>query len=167
MAKDREFEHTDCQKYAPLWEDYVDGQLDGADVTSALQHSHGCADCRAALEAATMSVRVLRVAEPSVDPGPSFARRVMARIRSVENERVAARANFWQPFVFLGWRFAATATLALVALVSYNAGWRHRTQPSVVAVRPTVDIFAPEPARVPVSRGDVLMMVADNGHEKP
>jgi hypothetical protein len=166
MARNPEFGQTDCQKYEPLLEDYLSGQFESADVASALEHSRGCAKCSAALEAAAMSTRVLRAAEPSADPGPGFARMVMARIREAENEWVAVRANFWQPFVSFGWRFAATATVALFALFSYNAGWGHRAQPSVAAVRPTVDIFALESARVPVTSDDVLMMVADNGHEK-
>jgi len=152
--------------YEPLLEDYLSGQLGGTDVTSVLEHLHGCGSCSAALEHAAGSVGVLHAAEPSADPGPGFARIVMARIRAAENERVALRASPWQPFVAFGWRFAATATLALVAWLSYNAGWGHRAQPNVVALRPTIDIFAPDPAKVPATGDEVLIMVADNGHEK-
>ncbi len=41
----------------------------------------------------------------------------MARIR-METER-AERTGFWQPFVTFAWRFAATAMVALVILLTY------------------------------------------------
>jgi anti-sigma factor RsiW len=166
MAIDPELGRRNCEMYEPLLEDYLNGGLGGADVPSVLKHLHGCTSCRAALEQAAMSVLVLRAAEPSADPGPGFARIVMARIREAENERMAPRGSPWQLFVAFGWRFAATATLALVAWLSYNAGWGHRAQPNVVSLRPTIDIFAPDPARVPATGDEVLIMVADNGHEK-
>jgi anti-sigma factor RsiW len=156
MAQD-----PNCHTQEALLEDYLNGEL-----SAGTEHLEKCPACRTALEQATMSVRLLRLREPSPDPGPGFARRVIVRIRAAENERVALRANFWQPFVSFGWRFAATATLALVALVSYNVGWRHRAQPNMATARPTVDIFAPDPARVPVTGDEVLMMVADTGHER-
>jgi hypothetical protein len=169
MTSDCEFGRSACRKHEALLEDYLNDELSGgADAKSALEHWQNCPTCRALLEDATLSVRLLRAAEPSPDPGPGFARAVLTRIRTAENERVARLANFWQPFVSFGWRFAATATLAVVALVSYNAGWRHRSQPNVDAVRPTegVEIFGPEPARVPANGDEVLMMVADSGHAK-
>ncbi len=162
MARDREF-HCDTQE--ALLEDYLNRELSAGDRGRDVEHIEKCPACRAALEQAAMSVRLLRLRERSPDPGPSFARSVITRIRAAENERIALRANFWQPFVSFGWRFAATATLALVVLISYNVGW-HRAQPDMVAARRTVDIFAPEPARVPVTGDEVLMMVADNGYER-
>jgi anti-sigma factor RsiW len=158
----------DCETQQAALEDYLDGELSAGDREKSTEHLERCPACRAAVQDASISVSLLRLREPSPDPGPGFARTVMARIRAAENERVTQRANFWQPFVSLGWRFAATATLALVALVTYDAGWRHRPQPNMATARPTLDIFAPEPDRVPVTGDEVLMMVAaDNGHEKP
>jgi hypothetical protein len=89
----------------------------------------------------------------------------MARIRMAEEERTA-RARFWQPFVSLGWRFAATATLALGILLTYAARWGSGPQPNIAAVRPTEarDLFSPEPARAPASGDEVLIMVAENGY---
>jgi predicted anti-sigma-YlaC factor YlaD len=166
MATDREVGHTECEKHEVLLEDYLNGELSAADVGPSMEHVQKCSGCRSALERAATSARLLRLTEAWPDPGPGFVRTVMARVRTAENERVALRANFWQPFVSFGWRFAATATLAVVGLVSYNVGWGHRAQPNVVSARPTIDIFAPEPARVPANGDEVLMMVADNGHEK-
>lgn len=168
MATDMGFGIGACERYEALLEDYLNGELSGADARSAADHWQNCAGCRSALQHAAASARLLRAAGPSPDPGPGFARMVMARIRAAEGESAAGRANFWQPFVSFGWRFAATATLALVALVTYNAGWGHRAQPNAVGMRPTItsDIFAPEPARAPANGDEVLMMVADNGHGK-
>jgi len=168
MATDPEVEHAQCERHEALLEDYLNGELSAADAKTSLDHLDTCSACHAALQRAATSTRLLRLAEPWPDPGPEFARLVMARIRATESERVAGRANFWQPFVSFGWRFAATATFAVVALVGYNAGRGHWAQPNEVAARPTqgFDLFAPEPARVPTNGDEVLMMVADNGHEK-
>jgi anti-sigma factor RsiW len=168
MAKQSESGHSACRNYEARLEDYLNGELHGADAQPVIGHWQNCPGCRARLEDAALSLRLLRAAEPSSDPGSGFVRGVMARIRTAENEKLALRANFWQPFVSFGWRFAATATLALMAFVSYNVAWSHRAQPRVVAVRPTegLDLLAPEPARVSATGDDVLMMVMDNGDEK-
>lgn len=164
MATDWGTTNAVCEKYESLLEDYLNGDLSAADAKTAAEHWQSCAGCRAALQGAAAGLRLLKVAAPTPDPGPAFARVVMARIR----ERSAGGTNFWQPFVSFGWRFAATATLALGVFVSYNAGRGHWLQPKVTAVRPTesVDLFAPEPARVPANGDEVLMMVADNSHAK-
>jgi len=164
MATDWSTTSAACEKYEALLEDYLNGDLSAADAKTAAEHWQNCAGCRAALQHAAASLRLLRVAGPTADPGPGFARVVMARIR----EKSAGGANFWQPFVSFGWRFTATATLALAVFVSYNAGWGHLLQPKVTTARPTesMDLFAPEPARVPANGDEVLMMVADNSHAK-
>ncbi|HXW62147.1 MAG TPA: zf-HC2 domain-containing protein [Candidatus Acidoferrales bacterium] len=160
MATQSEFGHSACRNYEARLEDYLHGELRGADAQSVIEHWQSCPGCRARFEDAALSLRLLRAAEPSSDPGPGFARGVMARIRTAENEKLAVRANFWQPFVSFGWRFAATATLALMALVSYNVAWNHPAQPKVAAVRPTegLDLLAPEPVRVSTTGDEVLMM---------
>jgi hypothetical protein len=92
----------------------------------------------------------------------------MARIRAAESDLAQSsdRAGFWQPLVKLGWRFAATATLVLGVLVTYDAGWGHHGQRA--AANPRLmggnDIFAPDPANPPANRDEVLMMVADTNH---
>lgn len=168
MPRDTEFRSGACESYEALLEDYLNGELSGADAKLAVEHWQGCAGCRSALQHAAASLRVLSAAEPSADPGPQFSRMVMARIRAMDVETAAGRANFWQPFVSFGWRFAATATLALAVFVTYNAGWGHRLQPNVTTARPTesLDPFAPEPARAPTNGDEVLMMVADSSHAK-
>src|ERR1700733_9753209 len=125
MATDTGFEMTACTKYEALLEDYLEGALDAAESTAVEKHWRDCTSCRVALDQASASVRLLRLAGPSAGPGPAFARTVTARIRAAESDlaRSSERARFWQPLVKLGWRFAATATVVLGVLVTYEAGW--------------------------------------------
>ncbi len=166
MATDTEFGNTACTSYEAMLEDYLDGALTAADARTAEQHWQSCEACRGALQQAASSVRLLRLAGPSDGSGPAFARTVMARIRAAEQDRSAERAGSWQPLVRLGWRFAATAAVVLGVLVSYDAGWGHRSQPNVATARliSVSDIFGPDPAKPPANRDDVLMMVADTNH---
>jgi anti-sigma-K factor RskA len=166
MATDTEFGNIACTSYEAMLEDYVEGTLSAADAKVAEQHWQNCAGCRGALDQAASSVRLLRLVGPSNGPGPSFARTVMARIRAAEQDRSADRTGFWQPLVRLGWKFAATATIVLGVLVSYDAGWGHRTQPSGPTARliGVSDIFAPDPANPPANRDEILMMVAETNH---
>jgi len=166
MATNERFATGACEQYEALLEDYINGDLSGADARSVADHWQTCAGCRSALQRAAAGARLLRAAEPSANPGPNFARMVMARIRAAEVDEAAGRTNFWQPFVSLGWRFAATASVALGLLVTYNAGWGRLSQPKIATARPieSIDILAPEPAPAPVNRDEVLMMVADNSH---
>jgi predicted anti-sigma-YlaC factor YlaD len=168
MANDTELGNKGCAKYEALLEDYLEGALSAAGSKGVEEHWRNCAACRSALDEASASVGLLRRAGPTEGPGPAFARTVMARIRELEQERSAERAGFWQPLVSLGWRFAATATLALGVLVTYDAGWGHRAQPDATTTRLIAmsDLFAPDPARPPADRDEVLMMVAETKHEK-
>jgi anti-sigma-K factor RskA len=168
MATDTNFESAACSKYELLLEDYLNGELADADAKSVAEHFRDCSSCEDAVERAKASVRFLRAVEPSADPGPGFSRLVMARIRAEQDDGTPERAGFWQPFVSLGWRFAATAALALVALVTYDAGWGRHPQPNTTTARlmGVSDIFAPDPANPPASRDEVLMMVADTTHGK-
>lgn len=166
MSTEMEFGNKSCPQYEALLEDYLDGALSTAEANTAELHLRNCAACQSALEQASASVRLLRIVEPSEGPGPAFARTVMARIRSAENDGIAERARFWQPLVRVGWQFAATAALALCVLVTYDAGWGRHTQSDLQTVGPTAmnDIFAPDPVNPPASRDEVLMMEAEANH---
>ena len=165
MSKDTELQNRGCAQYEALLEDYLQGALGAAEVRSAEQHLRTCAPCREAFDEASAGARLLRLAGPSAGPGPAFARTVMARIRAAE-DRIAQRTGVWQPLVKFGWRFAATATVVLGVLVSYDAGWLRHTQRNVADARLTnvSDIFAPDPAKLPASRDEVLMMEAETTH---
>jgi anti-sigma factor RsiW len=166
MKRDTDFTSAACPEFEALLEDYLAGDLGGADAKNVAEHVASCAGCRDAFAEAVASARLLRAAGPSVGPAPGFAGIVMARIYAAEQERTAERATFWQPFVSFGWRFAATAVLALAILITYEAGWGRRLQPNVAAVRPMnmTDIFSPDPARPPATRDEVLMMLAESNH---
>jgi predicted anti-sigma-YlaC factor YlaD len=171
MERDKEFAERACPEYETLLEDFLGGGLVGADAERATAHLETCAACRGALEEAVAGARLLKVAgilaSPAPEPGPAFARTVMARIRAEEHAS-AQEAPFWRPFVSLAWRFAATAALALAALVTY-ATVRHGAAygNNTVAVQTdTRDIFSPDPAQAPASRDDVLIMVAGNENGK-
>jgi len=165
MTTDSGLRSAACPEYEALLEEYLGGELDAATAERVAAHWRGCASCREALERASATSRLLRVAAALPEASPNFARTVMARVRLVEDDR-AARARFWQPFVSLGWRFAATATLAVGILLVYSAHWGGQPQPNIAAMRPTEarDLFSPEPARVPSSGDEVLMLVAENNH---
>lgn len=156
---------TVCSSYESLLEDYLNGALSGADDKRVAEHVETCAGCREALANAEASLRLLRAAGPAEDPGPGFARVVMARIRAAEQEGVTEGAGFWQPFVSFGWKFAVTATLALGLLVTYDAGWGKRPQPNALSARPTLrDIFVQDRVITPANGDEALMMVAETGH---
>jgi hypothetical protein len=158
---------TACLRYEALLEDYLEGVLDEAGAETARRHLRDCAGCNGVFERASGSVHLLRIAEPTAAPGVAFARNVMARIGLAEQERTAEHAGFWQPIVALGWRFAATATLAVGLLVSCDIGWSHYARLNVPSVRSIEgNLFAPEPARVPANGDEVLMMVAETSHGK-
>ncbi|HEV3481654.1 MAG TPA: zf-HC2 domain-containing protein [Candidatus Acidoferrales bacterium] len=156
-----------CLEYEALLEDYLEGVLDETSAETARQHLRGCAGCNEAFDRASGSVRLLRIAEPTTAPDTAFARNVMARIGLAEQERTAEHTRFWQPIVALGWRFAATATLAVGVLVSCDIGWSHYARLNVPSARSIEgNLFAPEPARPPANGDEVLMMVAETSHGK-
>ncbi len=168
---DQGFIERACADYEMLLEDYLAGDLRGADAERATAHLATCAACRGALEEAAGSARLVEVAGilagQAPEPGPAFAPIVMARIRGAEQPS-APETRFWRPFVWLAWRFAATAALALAALVTYSTV-RHGAafgNTTVAAQTDTRDIFSPDPALAPASRDDVLMMVAGNENGK-
>ncbi len=156
---------TACDKYEALLEDYLQAELSGAEQQTVTDHLKRCDRCLSALEQAKVSVRLLQLGEPAADPGPGFSRNVMARIHAAQAEKTVERGSFWPRFILLGWRFAATATLALGILVTYDVGWaRHAASSAVTARAGVSDIFAPDPAAAPASRDEVLMMVAESSH---
>jgi anti-sigma factor RsiW len=161
-----EMKNSACSDYEALLEDSISGELGGADAARLSQHLKGCMGCREALEFVSLSPRLLRLGERIADPGPGFAPEVMARIRV--DKDVRAEKGFWQPLVSLSWRFAATATLALAVLVAYDSSSHKQLDQTAVSINASQpqDIFSPDPTRMPASRDEVMMMVAENKHGK-
>lgn len=153
-----------CMEYEGRLEDYLSGQLSGADAKALADHLAQCGGCRAAVELAASGTRLLALAEPTPDPGSGFTPIAMARIR----HEIAAEASrsFWQPFVAVAWRFAATVTVALALTLSYQAVQARRAPATETAIaQARINdmryIFTTEQDRVPSSRDDVLIMVAE------
>lgn len=159
-----EFNKPACLEFEALLEDHLTGELSNADAAKLADHLENCVACTSALEKAAPSVDLLHTLSPAPDPGPGFSRTMMARIRQ-ELSNLNDQKSVWQPFISLAWRFAATATLALAVLVTFDAV-RHSNAPSEVAsmrVTQPQEIF-PDPGRLPANRDEVLMMVADTNH---
>ena len=160
-----------CLKYEVALEDFLDGELSASDLKNLRAHLAECAGCRDAMEMARESVALLRLAEPVQAPGSQFSRLVMAHIRADEAAQTEERASFWRPFVALAWRFAATATVALILLLTYDVIGNTNSQSEATLVNQTEvnqietpGIFTPEPAVSPATRDDVLLMVAETNH---
>ncbi|MFY9730474.1 MAG: zf-HC2 domain-containing protein [Candidatus Acidiferrales bacterium] len=164
-----EYKSSACPEYEPLLEDSISGEIGGAAAIRLSEHLKSCAGCREAREHVALTPRLLHLAEVAADPGPGFSRAVMARIRT--DRDVRAERGFWQPLVSMSWRFAATATLALAFLVAYDTTSHvqkpAQQTPTLEASSSIPDMFSPDPARVPSSRDEVLMMmVAEDEHGK-
>jgi hypothetical protein len=83
-------------------------------------HVSGCEHCRDAWEAVTLSGSLLRSGlEPTAEPGPFFAKRVMATIRAEERSLAAQGSIFWRPVQRLAARMALVAGVAVMALTIY------------------------------------------------
>jgi anti-sigma factor RsiW len=166
MEMDAQQRAPACVQYEGLLADYLAGECTAAESARAELHLRDCSNCRGAFEGSRAGARFLHVALPLLDknpePGPEFARVAMARIR-LERDH-AERTGFWQPFVIFAWRFAATAMVALVILLTY-AVRGHNTLSRVSGVQgPLVDVLTPDPTRAPTSQDEFLIMVAETEH---
>lgn len=150
-----------CPDYEARLEDFLSGELSGAEKREVADHIKSCVSCKAAMDEAQMSARLLRLMETSPDPGLAFSRIVMARIRSEEVARQPR--GFWQPFVSLAWRFAATAALALVVMVTYDVtSHQVTTEPAgPVAQAQLRDMFTTDATSTPANRDEFLLVSAE------
>lgn len=157
-------EHFACAEYEALLEDHLTGSLGGPDAQKLSEHLKGCDGCRKALDHVAGSISLLRVAEATPDPGPGFARLVMARIRTEREEHVR---GVWRQIIPFAMRLAATAALVFVGLITYDFSSRNQVPTQVAQLRATEarDLF-PDPGMAPENRDEVLMMVAEQNHGK-
>jgi predicted anti-sigma-YlaC factor YlaD len=163
MNADHEFVSGACPAYEAVLEDYLDGSLDSAGSRKLTDHLKGCVGCSHALETASAASQWLRQAEPTPDPGPGFARIVMARIRQEENAQ--GRASFWEPFVSLAWKFATTAALGLVVMVAYashNGTASTENNVAVTGQSEIQDMLMPSQSTLPANRSDFMMMATES-----
>jgi Putative zinc-finger len=165
MNSNFEYQTSACSRFEAALEDHLSGDLGGPAAAELSEHLRICGGCQAALEQGVLSNRLLRVAEPTADPGATFSHLIMARIRAALLNREGK--SIWLPFVSLAWRFAATAALALVVMVSFDLG-RHDQQQrdqSLVATNRLPELV-PDQNSVPASSDDVLLLMAERDHGK-
>ncbi len=160
-----DFRNSACPDFEALLEDHLSGELGGPEAAKLSEHLKFCAGCRTALDFASPSARFFSAAGPTPDPGPGFARQVMARIRA-EQAR-AAEKSIWRPFISVAWRFAAGAALAVVALVSYDAAFTSHQNPdlAVLNVPQSRDLIMDSGAP-PSTRDEILLMMAETNYGK-
>jgi hypothetical protein len=165
MSMNAEYSSTACPKFEVALEDHLQGELGGPGAAGLADHLKTCVGCRAALDEALLSVRLLHVAEPAADPGPGFSHLVMARIRAELGANEGK--TVWQSFVSLAWRFAATAAFALVLLVTFDVSRHNQIQldQSLMATNRLPEIV-PDQSSVPSSADDVLLLMAETNHGK-
>lgn len=167
MEMDMQQRALACGKYEELLADYLSGECGAAASAKANAHLRECSNCREALEEARAGAAFLKVSAPLVDdrvePRPEFARLTMARIR-MESQQAAERSGFWQPFISVAWRFAATAMVALAILLTYAVRGGHTARQRAMVKAPLADVFSPDPTRVPADQDGILMMVAETNH---
>src|SRR5215471_20349074 len=78
-------------------------------------HVEVCADCKAAVEAMSVTRRELaRLSEAALEPGPWFTTRVMGAIRAKESEIEEKKNGVWVSVMRLAPRLVALCTLLLV-----------------------------------------------------
>jgi anti-sigma factor RsiW len=164
MISDHTNEH--CEKFELLLENYVNGELSRSDAERVATHLDACGNCRAALDDARISARLVSAFEAVPDPGPGFARMVMARI-NVAERWIKEQRSFWRPFEALVWRLAFSAVLALAFLFAYGIRVSHQTSintaTTVSAQQP--DIFTVPVSTAPSSGDDVLVAIAEHRRE--
>lgn len=161
----------DCKKFEPLFDDYLRGGIPRSSAELLDSHLESCANCREALDDLRISARLVREAfEPALDPGPGFARTVMARINTAE-QWIQEQASFWRPIEALSLRLVFSAALALIFLFAY--GLRVRNTP-VTAPPGASAIFVQQPETFqpasfspsPSNNDEVLMAIAERHHEQ-
>jgi anti-sigma factor RsiW len=170
MSEDKygvEFGTSACGEQEAALEDYLNGELAETETAKLTEHLKSCAGCANALAEAQVSARLLRVGEPAADPGAGFSRIVMARIRNEMENR--EEKSFWRPVVSLAWKLSATAAMALVALVTFDAR-QHENRVSqdefaIVAADEVPELLSDE-ARLPSNRDETLILMAEGSNAK-
>jgi hypothetical protein len=171
MNAGNEFASCACTEYELALEDYLDGALEGASARKLTEHLKSCVGCSQALADASAASQWVRAsAERAPEPGPAFARIVMARIHAENEKRVPV--SFWEPFVSLAWKFATTAAVALVVMLAYashssTATIANTSMASITTSSDVQDMLTPT-SSAPASRTELIQMVteSDNNAER-
>ena len=153
-----------CEKFEAALEDYANGELPLRDAQRLTAHLEMCPECRAALEDARLSGRLVTVFSEAVDPGPGFTRRAMAQIDAAERW-VREQRSFWRPIEAWSWRLAFSAALAIALLFAYDLRTASNAPASATQ---TVSAQQNDVFVVPVSSssssGDKVLMAIEQKH---
>ena len=120
MSDIRRMGRPECDEVLNELEEVKGNRATKAEVLSALtveskRHAEACADCRASIEDFVELQEALEPMRASVlEPGPWFATRVMAAVKSTENEIEERKEGVWVGVRRLAPRLAAFAALLLV-----------------------------------------------------
>ncbi len=145
--------------------DRISGEMSASDALLIDAHLKTCPACSAAFERASFSARLLRIAEPTPDPGPGFAHLTMAHIRQAQRD-LAEERSIWSPFVSLAWKFAATAGVALALVLTFDIS-QHRTAVDGTYLSPSgeSELFS-DVSFISADRDDFLVSPMDDDHGK-
>jgi anti-sigma factor RsiW len=157
-----------CPKFEAVLEDYTSEALSGAEKEGVAAHLQTCAGCAAAVHSTLRGRAFLRMSAEAVeDPGPFFTRRVMTRIRALE-ERNAAEKSFWKPLEVLAMRTVWASAAAITLLVAYVniAGTPARHPVAEVRSADQGGLFV-DPSSAIMTRDDALITITDthNGQQ--
>jgi anti-sigma factor RsiW len=161
----------DCKKFEPLLDNYLRGKVPPSVAESVDSHLESCANCREALGDLRISSRLVSGAfEPAADPGPGFARVVMARINTAE-EWIQEQVNFWRPIEALSLRIVFSAALVLIFLFAYglqirNAPVAAQPEPSAIFTPQTQAFQTASFSPSPSNNDEVLMAIAERHNEQ-
>ena len=125
-------------------------------------HAEVCADCRAAVEAMSVTRRELaRLSEAGLEPGPWFTARVMGAIRAKESEIEEKKNGVWVSVRRLAPRLVALCTLLLVLGGTWALEVRKAEEARQAEMRPVESLFE-STATTPLN-DDVLAV----SHQEP
>lgn len=105
-------------------------------------HAEVCADCKAAVEAMSVTRRELaRLSEAALEPGPWFTTRVMGAIRAKESEIEEKKNGVWVSVRRLAPRLVAFCTLLLVLGGTWALEVRKAEEARQAEMRPVESLF--------------------------
>lgn len=144
-------------------EDYLDGRLDEAASREVTAHLERCTECRAEMEAAQLSVRLLREGvEPAPEASGVFWTRLRARVR--EEASAQGAGDFWPALELLARRLSLASALALLLLGAYLVDLEWQQGSLFGSQQSEARELFPEPVRQPANHEEVLVSLATNGN---
>jgi hypothetical protein len=159
-----------CSEVEPFLDDYSRGGLPRATAERLAAHLEMCSGCREALDDLRISTKLVGATfEETADPGPGFARLVMARINTAEHWLQEQR-SFWRPFETLALRLAFSAALVLAFLFAYGVRISSEVpeSPATAVSVQQRDIFTVPSTPAPSNNGndEILMAVAERHYDR-